>query len=89
MAISDIASVVVKISNVSIIEVSVWGRHGIMLVMVVIAEVMSLVAKISIVPIVACTISIGIHICIVATAYTVINLRSIAATCTCMVASCS
>ena len=57
-----------------------------MLVMVVITDVMSLVTEISIVPIEACTISISIHIRIVATDYTDIHIRSIAAACTCVVA---
>ena len=47
MAISYIASVVVMVSNVSVIEVSMRCCVGIMLVMVVITYVMSLIAVVS------------------------------------------
>ena len=63
------------------------GRESVMLVMAVIKDLLILVTVISIPAIVACAVSISVHVRMFATAYTVKHLRSITATCTCIVAT--
>ena len=86
MAVSYIASIVVMISDVSIVVVSVRGGVCVMLVMVMITGVMRKITVISVVSIVALTVSVCIHISSVSTAYTVIHFRSITTSVTCVVA---
>jgi hypothetical protein len=80
MTVSYISTIVVMISNVSIVMMIVRSDICASMSMIVFSYIMSMVTVVTRISIITCTISIGIHVCVVTTADTVIHLWTVTST---------